>query len=142
MNTACGQRRTQVFPGAGARTNRGLHLYGASAFRGPKSYLSHSPACLIVQGRTHDFETIPLFVVSKRHPNPPMVYVVRAWWTSSTGQRWTASSLPEVGDRRWLAGCVPDAFRTGDLLPGWDSLAQATSIFPRTTVPPPLSYVP
>ena len=66
-------------------------------------------------------------VLFTRHPHPPTPYVLRAWWTSSTGTE-EASGCPPVGGRRRLEGSVPRGRGFG--------FARVTSISPRTTVNP------
>ena len=62
-------------------------------------------------------------------PHPPMPYVIRAWWTSSTGTAATSSCPRTVGGRRRLGGCVPVAVRAGGLPPGRGfGFTRATSI--------------
>ena len=58
--------------------------------------------------------------------HPPMPYVIRAWWTSSIGQRWISSSPgswrpPPVGGMRpsclthWWLTCWRGWFYSGDV---------------------------
>ena len=86
--------------------------------------------------------TGPYFFLSNVHPPSPMPFVTRAWWTSSTEKGPIFGRPPEVGDQRWLEGCVPAALRAGEpLLSQCFGVARATSIPPRATVAP-LFYIP
>ena len=77
-----------------------------------------------------------LFLYSPRSiPLPRAPYVIRPWWTPTTG----CVADPESPSGSWwppLAGGVPPSCLLHWESPGQDGFAQATSISPGTTVTP------
>ena len=73
------------------------------------------------------------FVLPTRHsPHPPTPYVIRAWWTSSTGTQATSSCPPKSWRPPPAGGC----FHPGRGL----GFARATSISARDFCHPPPPY--